>query len=175
MPTAEKAAVIDQAKKWYDSATGVVFADYRGLSVKEMQKLRGDLKAKGGDIHVIKNTLFRIAAGEEVVSQLPYEFHNGPTAVAFFTDNEAECSKILLDFAKASKKLTVKGGLIGGKTFDAAQVESLSKLPSREVLIAQVIGAISAPISNIVGVIEALYAQPIRTIGAVADKVAEGN
>ncbi|MBL8047608.1 MAG: 50S ribosomal protein L10 [Chthonomonas sp.] len=175
MPTAEKAAVIDQAREWYQGAAGMVFADYRGLTVKEMQKLRGDLKAKGGDIHVIKNTLFRIAAGEEIVAQLPYEFHNGPTAVAFFTENEAECSKILMDFVTSSKKLAVKGGLFAGKTFDAKQVEALSKLPSREILIAQVIGAIAAPLTNVVGVIEALYAQPIRTIGAVADKVAEGN
>ena len=174
MPTAEKAQTIEQAKDWYTRSAGVVFADYRGLKVKEFQQLRKDLAKKGGEIHVIKNTLFRIAAGDDI-SNIPDEMHNGPTAVAFVFENESECAKALLDFATASKKMTIKGGFFGGQAMDAKQVESLSKLPPRDVLIAQVIGAIAAPLSNLVGVVEALYADPIRVIGAVADKVAEGS
>ncbi|MES1227539.1 MAG: 50S ribosomal protein L10, partial [Armatimonadota bacterium] len=86
-----------------------------------------------------------------------------------------DCAKALLDYAKTNKKFTVKGGLIGGRAFTAKDVEAFAALPSKEVLIAQVIGAIAAPLSNLVGVIEALYADPIRVIGAVADKVAEGS
>ena len=175
MPTAQKANLIEQAKDWYGKSSGVVFADYRGLSVKELQALRSQLKAKGGDLHIVKNTLFRIAAGEDVVANLPYEFHNGPTAIAFIYQNESECAKVMFDFVTSSKKLAVKGGLFGGKVVDTKQVEAISKLPSKEVLIAQVIGAIAAPLTNLVGVIEALYADPIRVIGAVADKVAEGS
>jgi large subunit ribosomal protein L10 len=174
MPTAEKAQTIEQAKEWYSRAAGVVFADYRGLKVKEFQQLRKDLAKKGGEIHVIKNTLFRIAAGDDIAS-IPEEMHSGPTAVAFVYENESECAKALLDFATSSKKLAVKGGFFGGRAMDAEQIESLSKLPPRDVLIAQVIGAIAAPLSNLVGVVEALYADPIRVIGAVADKVAEGS
>lgn len=174
MPTAEKAQAIDQAKEWYSKASGVVFTDYRGLKVKELQQLRKDLAKKGGEIHVIKNTLFRLAAGDDIAG-IPDELHNGPTAVAFVYENESECAKALLDFATASKKMTVKGGYFGGKAMTAKQVEQLSKLPSRDVLIAQVIGAIAAPLTSLVGVIEALYADPIRVIGAVADKVAEGS
>lgn len=169
-----KANVIDNATEWYSKSAGVIFTDYRGLSVKQVQTLRASLKAKGGEIHVVKNTLFRRAAGEEVVAQLPAELHNGPTAIAFIYENESECAKVLTDFATSSKKLEVKGGYFGGKAMTAKQVEALGKLPPREVLIAQVIGAIAAPLSNLVGVIEALYADPIRVIGAVADKVAEG-
>lgn len=174
MPTAEKASSIEQAKNWYSNSKAIVFADYRGLKVKEMQQLRANLRAKGAEIHVIKNTLFRVAAGEDI-QKLPEELHNGPTAIAFIQDNEAECAKVLVDFATSSKVLKVKGGFIGGQAFTADQVVSLSKLPPRDVLIAQVIGAIAAPLSNLVGVIEALYADPIRVIGAVADKVAEGS
>ncbi|MFN8220935.1 MAG: 50S ribosomal protein L10 [Fimbriimonadales bacterium] len=173
MPTAEKAQVIEQAKDWYARSSGVVFADYRGLKVKEIQELRKKLRASGGEIHVLKNTLFRLAAGEDV-SKMPEEMHNGPTAVAFIFSNESECTKTLLDFAQSSKKLAVKGGFFGGKAMSAKEVEALSKLPPRDVLIAQVIGAIAAPLTSLVGVIEALYADPIRVIGAVADKVAEG-
>jgi large subunit ribosomal protein L10 len=173
MPTAEKARIIDQAREWYSNSAGVIFTDYRGLTVKEIQSLRQDLRAKGAEIHVVKNTLFRIAAGDDVAS-FADEFHNGTTAIAFVKENESVCAKALVDFAKSSKKLVIKGGYFG-KAFNAKQVEALSELPSKEVLIAQVIGAIAAPISNLVGTVEALYAQPIRTVMAAADKVAEGN
>jgi len=174
MPTAEKAKTIEQAKDWYSRSAGVIFTDYRGLKVQEIQQLRRDLRKKGAEIHVLKNTLFRKAAGEDV-DKLPADLHNGPTAVAFIFENETDCAKALLDYAKTNKKLMVKGGFIGGRAFTAKDVEALAALPSREVLIAQVIGAIAAPLSNLVGIIEALFADPIRVIGAVADKVAEGS
>lgn len=173
MPTKEKAKNIEQAKDWYTRSSGVVFTDYRGLSVKDVQQLRGNLKSKGAELHVVKNTLFRIAAGEDA-GKLPDELHNGPTAIAFVFENESECAKALFDYAKTHKSLKVKGGFFGGRAFTQAEVETLSTLPSRDVLISQVIGTIAAPLTNLVGVIEALYADPIRTIGAVADKVAEG-
>lgn len=173
MPTAEKARTIEQAKEWYSQAGGVVFADYRGLTVKEIQTLRSILRKKGGEFHILKNTLFRIAAGDDA-TKMPDELHNGTTAYAFVFENESEIAKALLDYAKTSKKLVVKGGFFGGKSFTTKQVEALSELPSREVLLSQVIGTIAAPLTNLVGVVEALYADPIRTIGAVADKMAEG-
>ncbi len=174
MPTELKEQVVEKAKERYSRALGVVFTEYRGLKVKDIQGLRQNLKSKGGDLQVLKNTLFRLAAGSDV-EQLPTEFHAGPTAVAFVYENEPDCAKALFDFAKTNKNLKVKGAYIGGKVFSADQVKSLSELPPREVLIAQVIGAVAAPLSNLVGVIEALYADPIRVIGAVADKVAEGS
>ncbi|HRF60955.1 MAG TPA: 50S ribosomal protein L10 [Fimbriimonadaceae bacterium] len=174
MPTAQKAQSIEEAKDWYQRSKGIVFADYRGLKVKQFQELRKNLKKKGGEIHVIKNTLFRLAAGDDLAN-MPEDLHNGPTAIAFLYENEAECAKVLFDYATSSKVLKVKGGFFGGKALNSAQVEAFSKLPPREILLAQVIGAIAAPLSQLVGVVEALYADPIRTIGAVADKVAEGS
>lgn len=174
MPTAEKAQAIEQARDWYGRSSGVVFADYRGLKVKELQALRHNLKAKGGEIHVIKNTLFRIAAGDDI-GLMPDELHNGPTAIAFLYASEQEGAKAILDFAATHKALKVKGGFFGGRAFDAKEVEALAKLPPRDVLIAQVIGAIAAPLSQLVGTIEAIYAEPIRTVYAVADKAAEGS
>lgn len=174
MPTADKARAIEQTREWYAKSSGVVFTDYRGLKVKEIQALRADLRKKGGEIHVVKNTLFRIAAGEDV-AKMPAELHNGTTAFAFVFSNEAEVAKALLDYAKTSKKLIVKGGYFGGRALTTKEVEQLSELPPKEVLIAQVIGAIAAPLTTLVGTIESLYADTIRVIGAVADKVAEGS
>lgn len=174
MPTTQKAKVIEQTQERYQRSKGVLFTEYRGLKVKELQQLRANLGAKGGEIQVVKNTLFLRAAGDDAAI-IPNELSSGPTAVAFLYENETECAKVLVDFAKTNKNLVVKGGLIGGKAFNDKQVENFSKLPPRDVLIAQVIGTIVAPLSNLVGVVEALYADPIRVIGAVADKVAEGS
>lgn len=174
MPTAQKSRTIEQAKEWYSKSSGVVFTDYRGLKVKELQELRANVRSKGGELHVLKNTLFRIAAGEDSAN-LPADLHNGTTAFAFVFENEADVAKALLDYAKSSKKLVVKGAFFGGKAFTPAEVQTLSELPPKEVLISQVIGLIAAPISNVIGTIEAIYAEPIRTIGAVADKAAEGS
>ena len=175
MPTAQKAETIEQAKEWYSKSSGVVFTDYRGLKNKEIATLRADLRKKGGELHVVKNTLFRKAVGDEAAALLPDELHNGTTAFAFVVENESDVAKALLDYARTSKKLVVKGGMFGGRALTLKQVEALSELPPRDVLIAQVIGAIAAPLSNLVGTVEALYADPIRVIGAVADKVAEGS
>ena len=174
MPTAAKERTIEQAKEWYSKSSGIVFTDYRGLKVKELQELRANIREKGGELHVLKNTLFRIAAGDDT-SKLPTDLHNGTTAFTFVFENEAQVAKALLDYAKSSKKLVIKGGFFGGKAFTSKEVEALSELPPKEVLISQVIGLIASPITNLVGVIEALYADPIRVIGAVADKVAEGS
>lgn len=174
MPTAEKSRTIEQAKEWYAKSSGIVFTDYRGLKVKELQELRANLRAKGGELHVLKNTLFRIAAGDDT-AKLPADLHNGTTAFTFVFENESEVAKALLDYAKSSKKLVVKGAFFGGKAFTAPEVQTLSELPPKEVLISMVIGLIASPISNLIGTVEALYADPIRVIGAVADKVAEGS
>ena len=174
MPTAEKAKTIEQATDWYSKSLGVVFTDYRGLKVKEVQTLRRELRKKGAEIHVLKNTLFRKAAGDDAAN-MPADLHNGPTAIAFVFENEAECAKALLDYAKTNKNLKVKGGYFGGRAFSAKDVEALSTLPPRDVLIAQVIGAIVSPLTGLIGTVEALYADPIRVIGAVADKVAEAS
>ena len=173
MPTAEKAQVIEQTREKFERSAAVYFTEYRGLSVQQLQALRAQLREKGGEIQVIKNTLFRRAAGD-AVSDVSEEMTSGPTAIAFAYENETECAKVLLDFTKGHKVFKVKGGLVDGKAFDAQGVEEFSKLPPRDQLIAMVIGAIAAPLSNLVGVVEALYADPIRVIGAVADKVAEG-
>lgn len=175
MPTAEKAKTIEQARDWVDRSKGMVFTDYRGLKVKQLQALRAELAKKGGEIHVIKNTLLRLAVGGDITSKLPEDLHNGPTAVAFLFENETECTKALFDYAATNKAFSIKGAYVAGKTMDAKQTEAFSKLPPRDILLAQVIGAVAAPLTNLVTVIEALYADPIRVIGAVADKVAEGS
>ena len=174
MPTAQKATTIEQTKQKYDKAAGVLFTEYRGLKMHQLQDLRRQLKAKGGEFSVVKNTLFKIAAGD-AAADLPEALTSGPTGIAFIYENEAECAKVLADFAKTNKALVIKGGYISGAVYDDKQVDALAKLPPKEVLIAQVIGAVAAPLTSLIGTIEAIYAQPIRTIYAVVDKLGDGS
>jgi large subunit ribosomal protein L10 len=173
MPTAAKERQVETIRKRYERASGVIFTEYRGLSVPALQKLRRSLKEQGAEISVVKNTLFKIAAGDDA-TKFPEEMTCGPTAVAFVYEDEAGATKALFDFIKEQKAFVVKGGFLDGKVYDGAQMEALSKLPPKEVLIAQVIGVIAAPLSQLVGTIQEIYAAPVRAIGAVADKAAEG-
>ncbi len=172
MPTAAKIKQVKQIKKRYDAASGVIFTDYRGLSVPAMQRLRRSLQEQGAEISVVKNTLFRLATTDDH-GKYPDDMVIGPTAVTYIKDDEAAAAKALFDFIKENKAFVVKGGYLDGRFYDSAEMEALSKLPPKDVLIAQVIATIIAPMSNVVSTIEAIYAGPIRAIGAVADKMAE--
>lgn len=173
MPTAAKVKQVEEIKERYAKASGVIFTEYRGLSVPALQKLRRSLAQQGADYSVVKNTLFRRAAGDDA-EKLPEDMTSGPTAVAFVYEDQSATAKTLFDFIKENKAFVVKGAFLDGKLYDGAQIEALSKLPPKEVLIAQVIGVIAAPLSNLVGVVQEIYAAPIRAIGAVADKAADG-
>jgi large subunit ribosomal protein L10 len=172
MPTAAKVKQVEQIKERYQRANGVIFTEYRGLSVPALQKLRRTLADQGAEYSVVKNTLFKRAAGEDA-EKFPESMTSGPTAVAFVYQDDAATAKALFDFIKEQKAFVVKGGFLDGRIYDGAQMEALSKLPPKEVLIAQVIGVIAAPLSNLVGVVQEILAAPIRAIGAVADKAAE--
>lgn len=172
MPTAAKVKQIEQIQERYKRASGVIFTEYRGLSVPALQRLRRKLASEGAEYSVVKNTLFKRAAGEDA-EKFPEAMTSGPTAVAFVYKDEMATTKALFDFIKEQKTFVVKGGFLEGKLYDGAQMEALSKLPPKDVLISQVIGIIAAPLSNLVGTIQEIYAAPIRAIGAVADKAAE--
>lgn len=169
MPTAQKAQVVEMTRERYQRAAGVVFTEYRGLSVPQMQKLRSQLQAKGGEIQVVKNTLFKLAAGDDA-ENFPPECNTGPTAVVYLYENETEIVKVLFDFGKDHKALLVKGGMLDGTVYTNTQIEEISKLPPKEVLLAQVIGTIAAPLSQLVGTLQEVLAGPIRAIGAAAEK-----
>ncbi|HET6644738.1 MAG TPA: 50S ribosomal protein L10, partial [Fimbriimonadales bacterium] len=128
----------------------------------------------GGEYHVVKNTLFRVAFGDGV-SSLPDEFHNGPTATAFIFGEEPACAKVLVKFAKDHKGFAIKGAYFDGKLLSAADFEDFSKLPSKQELLSMIVGLVQAPIANVVGTINEILAAPIRAIGAIAEKAPAGS
>jgi len=141
------AAIADQLSR----AKVTVLADYRGLSVSEITALRRRLREANAEFHVAKNTLTRRAAERLGCGELvPYLV--GPTGLALGYGDEAALAKAMSEFARTSRILTLKAGLLGSRVLAAEDVGRLADLPSREQLIAQVVGGVQAPIAGLVNV-----------------------
>jgi len=154
-PRAEKVAVVNEVRERMDAADGALLTEYRGLTVAELAELRRELTAAGGDYKVYKNTLVRLAVVDtprEGVSDLL----TGPTAIAFVQGDVSAVAKALRDFSRANPHLIVKGGVVGTSIMSAADIEVLADLPSRETLLAQFAGALSAPLQQLAGLVQAL-------------------
>ena len=160
----EKEAVISEVTSLAAKAQTLVIAEYRGITVASMTKLRVDARSKGVTLSVLKNTLARRAlAGssfEVVADQL-----TGPLIYGFSEDAVA-AAKVVADFAKTNDKLVIRGGVFGGKSLDVDGVKQLANIPSKEVLLAQLLGLMQSPISRTARVLAALAEQ--RGEGAAA-------
>ncbi|GAB6172294.1 50S ribosomal protein L10 [Paradesulfitobacterium aromaticivorans] len=166
MPDIEaKSQVVAEIKDKFEHSAGVVLADYRGLTVAEVTKLRVQLRQAGVDYRVLKNTMVRRAANEVGIQGLD-SYLEGPTAVAFSADPVAP-AKVLVDFAKTNKKFAIKAGVLEGKVIGPDGVKSLADLPSREVLLAMVLAGIQAPLVGLVNVLQG----PIRKMGYALEEV----
>ena len=148
MPTsvsAEKAAVVAEVTSKLSAADAALVTEYRGMTVGALAKLRRALRAHGAEHHVYKNTLARFGAKQAGYEGLA-DMLVGPSAITFVSGDPSVVAKTLRDFAKENPLLVLKGGVIGGKPVDAAAIKALADLPSREVLLAQLAGAIQAPL-----------------------------
>lgn len=153
----KKAAVAEIKQKLTD-AQSVVLVDYRGLTVAEVTELRRQFRAAGVEYAVLKNTLVSIAAKEAGIEGLDSVLE-GPTALAFGMTDAVAPAKIVAEFAKKNDKLKVKAGILDGAVLDVAGVAKLSAIPSREVLIAKVMGSMMSAVSKFVYVVEAIRKQ----------------
>ena len=153
----EKQAVIDEVTGLAAKAQTLVLAEYRGITVADMTRLRSQARDKGVTLSVLKNTLARRAvagsAFEVVADQM-----TGPLIYGFSTDAVA-AAKVVSDFAKTNDKLVIRGGAFGGKVLDVNSVKQLANIPSKEVLLAQVCGLLMSPISRTAVVLGALAAK----------------
>src|SRR3954463_12301480 len=153
-PRAEKVAVVDEVRGKLEGSSAAVLTEYRGLTVAAISELRRALRAAGGDYKIYKNTLVRFAAhdlGLEIDELL-----TGPTAIAFVDGDAAAVAKALRDYARTNPALVVKGGLLGTKALSADEVRALAELPSRDVLLSQLAGALAAPMQQFAGLLQAL-------------------
>ena len=146
-------------------------ADYRGLTVEQVNSLRGELRKAGAEYQVVKNTLLRLAStGTSLACIEP--MLEGPTAIAMAAGDPVAVAKVLADFAKANAKFELKGGALDGKVLSVNDVKALSDLPSREVLLARLLGSINAPATNFVGVLAAVPRSFVQVLAAIQDKKA---
>jgi large subunit ribosomal protein L10 len=154
-PRPEKVAVVEDVRSRLEQADAVIVTEYRGLKVKDLAALRRSLAPLGGEYRVFKNTLVRIAAEPGV----PENFAGllvGPTALTFVRGDAAAVTKALRDFARANPLMLIKGGLLGRSVLGAEATVALADLPSREVLLARVAGALAAPMQNLAGLLAAV-------------------
>lgn len=152
MPTRQKAKTIDVLADQLSRARLVIVTDYRGLKVTDLQTLRGNLRPSGGEFHVAKNTLTRIAASSAGVSGLD-ALLEGPSALVFAFEDPVQTAKAVSDFVRSSRILSVKGGVMGDREVTAADVEAIATLPSREELQAKFLGMLISPLARTVGVL----------------------
>jgi len=137
----------------FSRSKAAILTDYRGLTVVEISQLRNQMREVKSGYHVVKNRLTKLAI-EEAGLPVPESLLTGPTAIGFCYEDAVAPAKVLMEFAKESKVLSIKGGLLGGKVITADDVLALAALPSRETLLAQVIAGMQAPLAGLVNVLK---------------------
>ena len=142
MPNAQNVETLAKIKDELDAVNAIWVVDYRGLTVKESQQLRREIRAAGAHLKVYKNTLMEIALADKGLPTMD-DILQGPSAFVFVENDPAAAAKVVKEFAKQNENLTIKGGVMDGQQYNAAEVEAIASLPSREELIAQIAGAIS--------------------------------
>jgi large subunit ribosomal protein L10 len=168
MPTAQKAQQIDELVAHFERSQLTVIADYRGLSVSQLQELRGSLRENEAEFKVAKNTLTGIAARRAGL-EIPVEHLDGPTALMFAYNDVVAPAKVLGDFVRSSRVLEVKVGMMEGQVLSPSELEALASMPPREELLGKLVGMLASPMSRTVGVLGG----PSRSLAYVLSARAE--
>jgi large subunit ribosomal protein L10 len=167
----EKEQTISELQKQIERYKGAVLANFRGLRVDQMNQIRQRLREEKISFHVVKNTLMKRASkGTDLEKINPY--FEGPTAMAISNGNPVSLIKIFLDFIKTQPSLEIKVGLIEGQVVAPGEMKTLASMPSREVLMAQILGGIQMPASQIGGTIHSLFQHVLGVLQARVDQMA---
>ena len=172
MANAEKVAAVAELKERFETSSGAVLANYRGLTVAQLAELRRALNGHAS-FAVVKNTLTKIAATEAGVADQLGDLLTGPSAIAFVEGDVVEAAKGLRDFARANPALEIKGGIIDGKSMTPSEIGRLADLESRDVLLAMLAGAMKASMARAAATMAALPTQMARLAAALEAKRAE--
>ena len=167
---AKKAQVESIVEALKGAATGVL-VDYRGLSVEEDTQLRNKLREAGVKYFVVKNTLLRLAANQVGLEDLD-SILNGPTALAISEDPVAP-AKVIAEFAKENDKMEIKSGFMDGKVLTLAEIDQLAKTPSKETLIAKIMGSLNSPISGLARLLSTIVDGGVEISDLIAKKAGE--
>lgn len=168
MPNLKNQQAVKNLTEKFKSMKGMILTEYHGLTVEEISELRSKLRPLNSEYAVVKNTLSEIALKEAGIET--GENFAGPTALVIENDDIVSPAKAVMDFAKTHAKLKVKAGFMEGKFVSAAVVEQLSSLPSKDVLIAKMLGSMNAPITGFVNVLAANIRGLVTVLDAIGKK-----
>jgi len=167
----QKAEQVELLTEKLKKAKVAVLTDYRGLTVKQMQDLRGKLRTGNVEYRVVKNTLARRAADAAGYKDLESELQ-GPVAIAFGYDDLSLPPRLINEFVRTTRlKLEVVGGVVEGRVFNRDQIKQLADLPSRDVLLAQLLGTLQSPVAQLVGIMQTPVQQLIGLLNAYKTKL----
>ena len=167
MPKTEKLEKVDELEKTLDNIAALVLTDYRSLKVAELQDLRRRLRKNGIEYHVVKNTLFGIAAKERGLPDIE-RLLSGPIAIALTETDEVELARGIVDETRTLKTLRIYGGVVRGRIVDANEITALAALPGRQALQATIVGALAAPLSQLAATLHAPMRELVATLSARA-------
>ena len=162
----EKVAMIATLKETMQNAKGAVLTDYRGIKVAQDTKLRRKMREAGVQYSVIKNNMASIAAQEAGIEGLD-DYLKGPLAMVSSDKDPVAAAKLISEFIKENRIMEIKGGLVEGKVIDADGVKALANLPSREVLLARLLGSMQSPITGFVTVLQGNIRNLVYALDAV--------
>lgn len=168
-PRADKLAVVDEVRERFTESEAVLFTEYRGLDVTEMADLRGRLINADCRYKIFKNTLVRRALTEDAPDGV-MDLLLGPTALAFCGKDPSAAAKALRDFANEHEALVIKGGILAGSLLSDAQVRELADLPSRDGLMAQMLGALAAPLGSLASMMNNLIGEMSGLVQALIEQ-----
>jgi large subunit ribosomal protein L10 len=169
----EKEQLVQVLHDELEKSQAVFVTDYMGLTVERITKLRREIKGVGGSYQVVKNTLLRRAT-EGTSAKGIEQFLVGPTAIAIAKTDAVAVAKALVNFAKDNEKFEIQAGMLGDRAITAADIQELSKMPPREVLLARMLGSLNAPVGNFVGVLSAIVSQLVYVLKAIENKKSQG-
>ena len=168
-PRPDKVQEVEHLRAILENSKAAILADYRGLNVKLISNLRKRLREAETGFRVVKNTLIKLAAKGLLAEKLVADLE-GPTAIAYTEGDPVNTAKALSGFIREFKLLTIKGGLAEGHLLGPSDLQVLSTLPPRQVLIAQVVGGLQSPVASLAGTLQQLYAGFVYTLQGVAEK-----
>jgi len=165
---AKKEELVELYQKYAEEASAIVFTDFRGSTVADLQSLRAKLKETGSTYMVVKNTLLKIALGDRVDND---DLYDGPNAVLFSGEDIGSGVKALQDWLKTSDSVEIKGAVLESSILDAKSAAALSELPTKEQTLAMILGTINAPSGSLVRTINEPGASLARILNARADQL----
>jgi large subunit ribosomal protein L10 len=163
-----KKELVDQYENWLKRSEAIILTEYHGLSMKEIDDLRAKVREAGGEFHIVKNTLGKVAF-QAVGLSLPEDFLDGSTAITFAFQHPPEMAKLVSDYAKSSEFVKIKGGYLNKLPVSAIDIKALAELPPLPVMRAQLLGTILAPASQLVRTI----AEPVRQVAYLLKSYAD--